>query len=134
MLDAVTFHASFDQAIRADRGRSIVRTRSGRPGHPEEWEFRDGYDESLYRVIPDGGISGGALEALAAPENFARFFFPAEGNLAYRRGGWEGSVSFWLKTDPNTLIRAPFSDPIQITQKGANNGGLWIDFPESSSM
>jgi hypothetical protein len=132
MLDAVTFYASFDQAIRADMGRSVVRTRSGAPGKPDEWQFRDGYDEALYRIAPNGGIQGGALEALAAPQNFARFFFPAEGNLAFNPSGWEGSVSFWLDTDPNTRILAPFSDPIQITQKGANNGGLWIDFPESS--
>ncbi len=132
MLDAVTFYASFDEALRADVGRSIVRTRGGRPTHSQEWRFRDCYDESLYRIVPDAGIRGGALEALAAPQDFERFFFPAEGNLAYRPGGWEGSVSFWLKTDPNTLITAPFSDPIQITQRGANNGGLWIDFPESS--
>ena len=131
MLDAVTFYASFDKAIQADVGRSTVRTRSGRPGHPEEWRFRDGYDESLYHIAPGAGISGGALEALAASENYARFFFPGEGNLPYRPGGWQGSVSFWLNTDPNTLIRSSFSDPIQITQRGANNGGLWIDFPDS---
>jgi hypothetical protein len=132
MLDAVTFYASFDEAVRADVGRSAVRTRSGRPTEPADWRFRDGYDESLYRIRASAGVNGGALEALAAPENFARFSFPGEGNLPYRADGWEGSASFWLNTDPNTLIRAPFSDPIQITQKGANNGGLWIDFPQST--
>ena len=132
MLDAVIFYASFDKAVQADVGRSVVRTRSGRPTEPAQWRFRDGYDESIYRIAPGGGVSGGALEALAAPENFGRFFFPGEGNLPYRAGGWGGSVSFWLDTDPDTLIRAPFSDPIQITQRGANDGGLWIDFPESS--
>ena len=130
LLDAVTFYASFDEAVQADVGQSLVRTRSGLPTDQSSWRFRDGYDESLYRIRP--GIQGGALEALAAPDNFARFFFPGAGNLPYDPSGWEGSVSFWLNTDPDTLIKAPFSDPIQITQKGANDGGLWIDFPESS--
>ncbi|MEZ5365757.1 MAG: LamG-like jellyroll fold domain-containing protein [Bryobacterales bacterium] len=130
MLDAVTFYASFDRAVRADVGVSRVRTRSGRPTEPEQWTFQDGYDASLYRIAD--GVSGGALEALAAPEDFGRFFFPGEGNLPYASGGWQGSASFWINTDPNTRILAPFCDPIQITQKGANCGGLWIDFPESS--
>src|SRR5690606_37563248 len=27
--------------------------------------------------------------------------------------------------------KTPFCDPVQITEKGATNGGLWIDFPDS---
>jgi len=60
-----------------------------------------------------------------------RFFFSAKGNLAYRADGWSGAVSFWVNIDPNTMLKMPFCDPIQITHKGANDGGLWTDFPDS---
>jgi hypothetical protein len=58
-------------------------------------------------------------------------FFPAKGNLAYKQGGWGGAVSVWLNTDPNKLLKTKFCDPIQITQQGANNGGIWFDFNDA---
>jgi hypothetical protein len=33
-----------------------------------------------------------------------------------------------MRTDPDTLLKTRFCDPFQITQKGANNGGIWVDF------
>ena len=64
------------------------------------------------------------------PRN-GRIFFPAKGNLAFKKGGWGGSMSFWINTDPNTLFKTKFCDPVQITQKGANNGGIWVDFNDA---
>ena len=64
------------------------------------------------------------------PRN-GRIFFPAKGNLAFKKGGWGGAVSLWINTDPNTLLKTKFCDPIQITQKGANNGGIWFDFNDA---
>src|SRR5262249_15135506 len=64
------------------------------------------------------------------PRN-GRLFFPARGNLAFRKGGWGGALSFWLNTDPNSRLKTPFCDPVQITQKGANNGGIWVDFNDA---
>ena len=55
-------------------------------------------------------------------------YFSVKGNLAFKPGGWSGSVSVWCNTDPDKLIKSRFCDPVQITQKGANNGGLWFDF------
>ena len=63
--------------------------------------------------------------------NNGRIGYPAKGNLAYRKGGWGGAVSFWIKGDPNVNLKTPFCDPVQITQKGANNGGIWCDFPDT---
>lgn len=134
MLNAVTFYASFDHAIEADysRGSAAVSTRFGALDNPNGFRFEEGYPEQAYQIAPDGGIRGGALEATdVLPEN-GRMFFPAQGNLPYDRDGWSGSVSFWMKTNPDTMLKTPFCDPVQITQKGATNGGLWIDFPDSN--
>jgi hypothetical protein len=51
-----------------------------------------------------------------------KIFFPAKGNIGFNKGGWGGAVSVWCKTDPNKLLKTKFCDPIQIAQKGANDG------------
>ena len=60
-----------------------------------------------------------------------RIFYPAKGNIAFKKDGWSGSVSMWCKTDSDKLLKTKFCDPVQITQKGANNGGLWFDFNDA---
>lgn len=130
---AVSFYASFDSAVAYDfgQGQKTPDTRFGTPGEPSTYTFEKGYDKTLYRIAPGKGIVGGALEAVGLLPKGGRIFFPAKGNLAYKRGGWGGAFSFWAKTDPNQLITTKFCDPIQMTERGANNGGLWIDFNDA---
>jgi len=134
LRDAVMFYASFDESLEADvaGGAKSLRTRSGALNKPAEFRFVDGYPENVFRVAPGAGASGGALEALDILPDTGRIFYPAAGNLPYDPNGWSGTVSFWLKTNPDTMLKTSYCDPIQITQKGAGNGGLWIDFPDSS--
>src|SRR5207237_3596931 len=80
----------------------------------------------------DKGVHGGALEAVDVLPRNGRIYFPAKGNLAYKKGGWGGALSVWCNTDPNKLLKTKFCDPIQITQKGANDGGLWFDFNDAA--
>jgi hypothetical protein len=40
----------------------------------------------------------------------------------------EGTVSFWLKLDPDQDLAPGFCDPIQITGKAYNNSAIWVDF------
>jgi len=127
---AVTFYASFDETVAGDfgGGRLELRTRSGKPQDKDTWVYRDGFPKDVFRIAKGKGIAGGALEAVDVLPDNGRIFFPAKGNLAFKKGGWGGAVSMWINTDPNKLLKTTFCDPIQITQKGANNGGLWVDF------
>jgi hypothetical protein len=129
---AVTLYASFDSSLQADfsRGAARLRTRSDDPQKKGETIFKDGYPAHAFRVSADGRVSG-ALEAIEVLPNRGRIFYPAASNLAYSKDGWDGAVSFWLQTNPDTMLRTRFCDPIQITHRGAHNGGLWIDFPDS---
>lgn len=130
LRQAVSFYASFDEAVRADvgGGQKTLDTRFNHPTQPGQFVFEKGFDAKVFRIAPGRGIQGGALEAVDVLPNNGRVFFPAQGNLAYDRNGWGGALSVWCKTDPNRLLKTTFCDPIQITQKGANNGGLWFDF------
>ncbi len=127
---AAMFYASFDEALKADVGGGQLTpdTRFGPPMEPAKHVFEKGFDEKVFRIAKGRGVSGGALEAVDVLPNNGRIFFPAAGNLAFDPKGWSGALSIWCQTDPNQLLKTTFCDPIQITQRGANNGGLWFDF------
>lgn len=129
ILDAVTLYASFDEEVKADKGGGelTISTRKGEL-KKKNFTYEKGFSDKAFRIAKGKGKAGGALEAVdVLPEN-GRIYFPAKGNIAYKKGGWGGAVSTWIKTDPNELIKSKFCDPVQITQKGANDGGIWYDF------
>jgi hypothetical protein len=129
---AATLYASFDDGVRADFGGGDLTpgTRFNDEADKGKFVFEKGFDAKVFRITPDKGVHGGALECAEALPRNGRFYFPAKGNLAYRKGGWGGTLSVWLNLDPGAL-KTRFCDPVQITQKGANNGGIWIDFNDA---
>ncbi|HJZ53418.1 MAG TPA: hypothetical protein VKE74_00580 [Gemmataceae bacterium] len=130
---AVTFYASFDEEVKGDFGGGQLTpdTRLNHPTEKGQFVFEKGFDPKVFRVAKGKGVSGGALEVVDVLPNNGRIFFPAKGNLAFKKDGWGGSVSVWCNTDPDKLLKTKFCDPIQITQKGAGNGGLWFDFNDA---
>jgi lysophospholipase L1-like esterase len=130
---AVTFYASFDAEVRGDRGGGdlALQTRFNREKEKSEFDFEKGFDAKIFRIARDKGIHGGALEATDVLPRNGRIYFPAKGNIAFKKGGWGGAVSLWCNTDPSTMLKTRFCDPIQITHKGAGNGGLWFDFNDA---
>jgi hypothetical protein len=130
---AVTFYASFDEAVKGDFGGGglDVGTRYPHPTEKGQFVFEKGSDGTVLKVAKGKGVAGGALEATDVVPKNGWTYFPVKGNLAYKKGGWSGSVSVWCNTDPNRLIQAKFCDPVQITQKGYDNGALWFDFNDA---
>ena len=132
ILGSVSFYASFDSAVEGDRGGGVlqVSTRFNHETEKGRFVFEKGFDREVFRIVP-GGVSGRALEAARTLPRNGRIFVPAAGNVAYRKVGWAGSASFWLKTDPNRMLKS-FSDPVQLTERGALNGGIWCDFNDAT--
>lgn len=130
---AATFHASFDESPDADfaRGDRSLSTRFNHATDKDKHVFEKGYDAKVFRVARGKGIHGGALEAIDVLPRNGRIFYPGKDNLAFRKGGWGGAVSVWVNTDPDKLLKTKFCDPIQLTQKGALNGGIWFDFNDA---
>lgn len=133
LRSALTFYASFDEHVRGDIGGGVLTpsTRRDDTDRPGQFVFTEGIDGDVFRIAPNKGLRGGALEVVDVLPHRGRIFFPARGNLAYKPDGWSGAISFWLNTDPNTMLKTSFCDPIQITHRGASDGGLWTDFPEA---
>jgi hypothetical protein len=130
---AVTFYASFDESLKADVGAGQLTpdTRFNHATEKGQYVVEKGFNEKVFTIAKTKGIAGGALETVDVLPKNGRIFYPAKGNIAFKKDGWSGSVSMWCKTDPDKLIKGKFCDPIQITQKGANNGGLWFDFNDA---
>ncbi len=126
---AVTFYASFDESLTPEIGVGTIKTRFGDPNVPAKLTFEDGVDKNIYKISKTG-IAGGCLEATDVLPNRGRFFYPVKGNLAFKKGGWGGACSMWINMDPAAL-KLQFCDPVQITQKGAGNGGIWFDFNDA---
>jgi Concanavalin A-like lectin/glucanases superfamily len=130
---AVTFYASFDEAVKADFGGGDLEagTRFPHPTEKGRFVFEKGFDDAVLKVAKGKGVAGGAFEATDVVPKNGWLYFPVKGNLAFKKGGWSGSVSVWCNTDPNRLIQAKFCDPLQITEKGYDNGALWFDFNDA---
>jgi len=128
LRQALSLYASFDKEVRADvaGGERTLSTRSNHETQKDVHVFTPGFDPKALRI--GKGIHAGALECDAVLPRNGRVFFPARGNIVYQQGGWAGTLSVWINTDPELLLRTPFCDPVQITHKGAGNGGLWCDF------
>jgi hypothetical protein len=133
ILAAVSLYASFDERVAADfgGGELAFSTRMNHETEAGKFVFQPGFDVRVFQIAKGQGISGGALSPQDVLPRNGRIFLPAKGNIGYRAGGWGGAVSFWLNTDPNTLLKTRFCDPVQITHKGANDGGLWFDFNDA---
>lgn len=132
---ATTFYASFDEGVEADRagGGRLPNTRFNHPSAPGTFVLQPGFDDNNFRIARGRGVAGGgAFEASDVLGRNGRLVFPVKGNLAYDPTGWGGAVSVWCKTDPNTMLKTKFCDPIQITEKGAHDGGLWFDFNDAA--
>ena len=133
LLKGVTFYASFDTAVKGDFGGGDL-TLSTRFNHKTEkgaFVFEKGFPEKAFRIAPGRGISAGALEAVDVLPDNGRIFFPAKGNIGYKKGGWSGTLSVWINHDPDTQLKTGFCDPVQITQKGAGNGAIWFDYNDA---
>ena len=130
---SVTLYASFDEHAKGDVGGGdlTLGTRSPHPTEKGKFVFDPEIDTAVIQVAKGKGVAGGALAILDLLPKNGWLYFPVKGNLAYKKDGWSGSASVWCNTDPNKLIKAKFCDPLQITQKGYDNGALWFDFNDA---
>jgi len=133
LLKGVTFYASFDKDVKGDFGSGDL-TLSTRFNHKTEkggFVFEKGYPQKAFRIAPGKGISGGALEAVDVLPDNGRIFFPAKGNIGYKKVGLNGTLSVCINHDPDKQLKTGFCDPAQITQKGAGNGAIWFDYNDA---
>ena len=118
----LVFHASFDQALQADTGRGDRQIYNA-PSYKEQKQAKPGLGEVDAAIENGAGIGGsGALRFRA--KNTRALFFRGDQHVSPKAG----TVSFWLRLDPDKDLSPGFSDPIQITDKAYNDSAIWVDF------
>ena len=48
--------------------------------------------------------------------------------MPYQSKDWSGTVSFWMRLDPDKDLEPGYCDPIQITEKAWNDAAFFVDF------
>lgn len=126
LSEALTFHVSFDDG--PDAGVA-----GGDPAayHAPSWSDRSDSApglpaDTLVRIVEDGGVRGAALEFLQADPSIV--LYQAAGNIAYTPENWSGTMSFWLRLDPDEDLAPGYTDPIQISPNQWNDAALFVDF------
>ena len=125
LASSLTFHASFDNGVDADRAAGDPRLYTA-PSYEEQDQAEPGLGNPAVSVAEDAGRFGHALRF--AERNQHAIFYRADGNVGYSPESWSGTVSFWLRLDPATDLAPGFCDPIQITDAAYNDAAVWVDF------
>ena len=129
LKEALTFYASFDSAIDADfaLGDSRLYTVPDR-------KARDSAQVGLHKpeVTREAGTGKFGAGLVFAKNGPGYIYYPSEGNIVYNNEDWSATISFWLLLDPATDLDPGFCDPIQITDSGYNDAGIWVDFTKEN--
>ncbi len=125
---ALTFYTSFDQGTEADYALGDARLYSA-PNRKKQDSIIVGLDNEIHQLMPGAGLQGNALRFMKRSPRVA--YYKSEDNIAYNTKSWSGTISFWLKVDPESELQTSFTDPIQITDVAYNDASIWVDFTQS---
>jgi hypothetical protein len=130
--ETLLLHASFDKSTTADFAKGdpvLYDTPSPKALDSVSSSLQYATTVSL---APSKGIKGGG--ALEFKDNLdAVVFYKAQNNVNFQPGNWQGTISFWLKLNPDKDLKVMYSDPIQITESDYQNATIWIDFPNTNT-
>lgn len=124
--EALTFHASFDGKTNATHAAgdpaiywapSLKERQNAKAGLPPGGEVQ---------LVPGAGRFGDALRFTKRKSPVV--FFQAARNMPYAAADWDGTVSFWLRVDPQTELETGFCDPVQITPRAWNDAAFFVEF------
>lgn len=121
----VVLAASFNNGVDADYaagdGRLYHASTSARldkqPGLPST---------GLVQRLPSGGRTGGMLAFTKKMKPLV--FFEGGPNIARKPANWEGSISFWLKLDPDKDLEPGYCDPLQLVGQAWDSGHMFAEF------
>lgn len=123
--EALTFHASFDGGLNASFALGDPTLYSA-PSRAEASRGTPGAPSDAVQLAKGEGRRGDALRIRVKASPFV--FFKGERNIAYQPRNWSGTVSVWLRLDPDRDLAPGYSDPLIITPRAWNDAALFIDF------
>lgn len=119
---SLIFHAPFDGGTDARIGadRSLYTSDS-----LERKSEVAGNQRTDVSIVSGAGRFG---DALRFKDNSPQVIFYKGANAGFKEKDWSGTVSFWLKLDPDKDLKPGYCDPIQITDKTWNDAAFFVDF------
>jgi hypothetical protein len=117
------FHAPFDNDGKALKAKGDAVLYSA-PSYKDEKAAMAGLGAApaARLVVGQGRKGGGALHF--AEKNGNAVFFRAAKNVNFKAG----TISFWLRVDPEKELAPGYCDPLQLTDKAYNDSAVWVDF------
>jgi hypothetical protein len=130
LAGALAFHASFDQGVDARYAAGDPKLYWS-PTWARRAEAQPGLPPTDTVHVPGAGRFGDAIRFTrrGAPV----VFYQGGANTPYAASNWNGTVSFWLSTDPQGDLGVGFCDPVQITPRMWNNGAFFVEFEKSKA-
>ena len=127
LIDHILFYSSFDGKPSADVAvgdDKIYTAVNYKNAASAEAGLHD-----LNVVLAKGkGLTGDAIHFKEAKTS--AIFYKAYKNVGYSATSWSGTISFWLRLDPNKELAPHYCDPICITDSKWSDAGLWVDFTD----
>lgn len=123
---ALTLHASFDRSGDAEHARGDARIYTAEERNKREAAKPGLPAEELVRLAPNAGRFGGALEFRQKIK--PQVFFRGGANLGYTPQNWNGTLSFWLRLDPDKDLEPGYCDPVQLVAQAWNEGSMFVEF------
>ncbi|SHG30492.1 LamG domain-containing protein [Flagellimonas flava] len=123
----ILFFSSFDGKPSADIavGDTMIYTAEN---YKKTTTSVAGLKDSNVVLAKGKGLVGDAIHFKEAKTS--AIFYKAHKNVGYNAASWSGTVSFWLRLDPNKALAPHYCDPICITDSKWSDAGLWVDFTD----
>jgi hypothetical protein len=128
LADALVFHAPFDGGVEARYAAGDPKLYWS-PTFARRAEAQPGLPPTDTVHAAGAGRFGDAIRFTRRGAPIV--FYQGGANTPYSPSNWNGSVSFWLSTDPQADLGVGFCDPIQITPRMWNNGAFFVEFEKS---
>ncbi len=127
LKDHILFYSSFDGKTTADLAFGDAHIYTAK-NYKEAANAKKGLHDANVVLAKDKGLKGDAIHFKESKTSAV--FYKAYKNVGYSNTSWSGTVSFWLRLDPNKELPPHYCDPIVVTDSQWNDAALWIDFTD----
>ncbi|CAL2093009.1 LamG-like jellyroll fold domain-containing protein [Tenacibaculum sp. 190524A02b] len=119
------FYSSFDGTSSANVSKGDKKMYTAK-NYKEAANAKAGLNDVNVVLAKGKGVVGDAIHFKKAKTS--AIFYKAYKNVGYNSTSWSGTISFWLRLDPNKELAPHYCDPICITDSKWSDAGLWVDF------
>lgn len=119
----VLFHVPFDE--HADADRFVIDGRAHTSSDLSRSNVTPGLQIPMVEIEKGAGKFRDAIRFSAKTDPVLVYLGSESG---YREKNWNGAFAFWMRSNPDRDLEPGYCDPIQITEKGWNDGAFFLDF------